>query len=624
MPSEDSPSRVCVLFGVAGCGKTTLGKALCERLNALPDSPRDAVFVDADDLHTPEAREKMSKGVALTDTDRAPWLARVRARVMDAARPDGPGGSGTPRNRDVILACSALKREYRSALVSDAHEEAPWLGAVDFVHLRVPASALESRLAARQKQGTHFFPKDSLRAQLETLEMGRAGYTSEGGLCATTSVDADVPVEKAVDVLYEKVIRNAVERASWESSLRLFLDRWHASLVRLGLGSEVSRDRGDSPPRIDHVCFRCSTETQYVDVLRRLKKLGHVAAGSSVVGGRIVTTVRLIPPARWRGFWIPAVEVPMPKPGRPKPDGWEHAEVALMRGGVHGPEHLRALLAKYPGVLFDAKGLRKDVNPELSCDLGDGATVKFHNRPLLEVVAYEIERGWVRPPSEDDRDAEDAAEAEEGSRREDPDERSGGKRRKTLEERAYAWDPSSEVYGVEIREPWVSLLANGEKTIETRAYPLPKELLNIPLVLLATPGLLPGELPKSTLRDASAAGAARIVGAAVFSAATRYATKREWVSDFHAHRVPDEEGNGFAWDGPERSGPMFAWRVARVWRRSSVSRPSPPMRRAFRSLFRLDAETETVLGLMGDSGEDDEDDGKGRWDDDGANDRPWH
>ena len=102
MASEASASRAYVLYGVAGCGKTTLGRALVERLNdAAPETKRDAVFVDADDLHSPEAREKMSQGEPLTETDREPWLARVRARMLESARPSEITGKTTPR--DVLV-----------------------------------------------------------------------------------------------------------------------------------------------------------------------------------------------------------------------------------------------------------------------------------------------------------------------------------------------------------------------------------------------------------------------------------------------------------------------------------------------------------------------------------------
>ena len=57
-------------------------------------------------------------------------------------------------------------------------------------------------------------------------------------------------------------------------------------------------------------------------------------------------------------------------------------------------------------------------------------------------------------------------------------------------------------------------------------------------------------------------------------------------------------------------------------------RPSPPLRRVLRSIFVLDADVEQLL-LYHDDHEDeilDDLDGEeaGRWDDEGANDRPWH
>jgi hypothetical protein len=73
--------------------------------------------------------------------------------------------------------------------------------------------------------------------------------------------------------------------------------------------------------------------------------------------------------------------------------------VALMVGGVRGVEALEALrgahsLLEGPGcVPWDDKGMDKELNPELSVDLGESCCVKFHNRPLLEVVAYEIAHG---------------------------------------------------------------------------------------------------------------------------------------------------------------------------------------------------------------------------------------
>jgi len=129
-------------MGVSGAGKTAVGEVVAERLG-WP-------FVDADDLHPPGNIRKMAAGVPLTDADRLPWLERVRAAIAEH------GGSG----RSVVVACSALKREYREFLRK---------GQVDirFVYLRGTRPVFERRLAGRSG---HFFDPSLLTSQLETLE----------------------------------------------------------------------------------------------------------------------------------------------------------------------------------------------------------------------------------------------------------------------------------------------------------------------------------------------------------------------------------------------------------------------------------------------------------------------
>ena len=64
------PADVVVVMGVAGSGKTTVGAALAAALGWR--------FVDADDLHSPESVAKMARGEPLNDSDRWPWLDRLR------------------------------------------------------------------------------------------------------------------------------------------------------------------------------------------------------------------------------------------------------------------------------------------------------------------------------------------------------------------------------------------------------------------------------------------------------------------------------------------------------------------------------------------------------------------
>lgn len=119
-----SPFAQLIVMGVSGSGKTTLGQGLAAHYGCA--------FLDADDLHPPDARAKMARGEGLTDADRAPWLARLRA-ALDEHAEYAAGG--------VVLACSALKASYRAVLGG------PQTG---FLFLDVPQGVLRSRLEARQ------------------------------------------------------------------------------------------------------------------------------------------------------------------------------------------------------------------------------------------------------------------------------------------------------------------------------------------------------------------------------------------------------------------------------------------------------------------------------------------
>jgi gluconokinase len=140
-------------MGAAGSGKTTLGRALARNLGAT--------FLDADEFHTTEAKQKMARGVGLDDADRAPWLARLRAALDE---------SGKGRERPVVLACSALKADYRTELgVDDAD--------VRLVYLSVPKAELKRRLEVRTG---HYAGPELLDSQLETLEVPESGLHLDG------------------------------------------------------------------------------------------------------------------------------------------------------------------------------------------------------------------------------------------------------------------------------------------------------------------------------------------------------------------------------------------------------------------------------------------------------------
>src|ERR1700761_2881916 len=88
-----------IVAGVSGSGKSTVGELLAERL--------DWQFIDGDSLHPAANIAKMARGEPLTDADRAPWLRRIGERI-DAEEEAG---------RHSVVACSALKRRYRTELL---------------------------------------------------------------------------------------------------------------------------------------------------------------------------------------------------------------------------------------------------------------------------------------------------------------------------------------------------------------------------------------------------------------------------------------------------------------------------------------------------------------------------
>lgn len=156
-----------VVMGVSGAGKSTVARVIADRLGAP--------FLDADDVHPPANRRKLSAGEPLTDDDRRPWLAAVRAGMRER---DRTMGSGT----GLVVACSALRRAYRDIL---RQVERP----VFFVELGTDPELIAARLAARRG---HFASQRILESQLSTVEPLEADET--GIVCPIT-----LPVSEIAD-----------------------------------------------------------------------------------------------------------------------------------------------------------------------------------------------------------------------------------------------------------------------------------------------------------------------------------------------------------------------------------------------------------------------------------------
>ena len=155
-----------VLVGPMGCGKTTIGKVLSQKTGWS--------FEDADDFHPESNKNKMAAGIPLDDDDRAPWLQILHDLILDHLA----------RGENLILACSALKKEYRRALGIDQKE-------VISVFLQGTQELLQERIGLREHE---YMNRGLLQSQLDTLEIPEGGIVVD--IAGTPEFIADQILQK--------------------------------------------------------------------------------------------------------------------------------------------------------------------------------------------------------------------------------------------------------------------------------------------------------------------------------------------------------------------------------------------------------------------------------------------
>lgn len=133
---------IILVMGVSGSGKTTVGQLLAKSLGWE--------FCDADALHPVANIEKMSRGIPLDDADRKPWLERLQQAIAQWLQED----------KNMVLACSALKAAYRQMLLQDKKR-------IRLIYLKGDFKIIQERLI---KRPDHYMSPELLQSQLDTLE----------------------------------------------------------------------------------------------------------------------------------------------------------------------------------------------------------------------------------------------------------------------------------------------------------------------------------------------------------------------------------------------------------------------------------------------------------------------
>jgi len=134
-------SKVIILFGVSGCGKSLIGEKLAEDLKYE--------FIEGDDFHSNENIEKMNNNIPLNDNDREIWLKDINSEINRL------------KIKNIVVACSALKESYRQALIDGVDAD------IDWFCLKGNFNLIKKRLDSRE---VHFFKSDLLDSQFNIIE----------------------------------------------------------------------------------------------------------------------------------------------------------------------------------------------------------------------------------------------------------------------------------------------------------------------------------------------------------------------------------------------------------------------------------------------------------------------
>jgi len=164
MPSP----RIILLMGVAGSGKTTIGRRLADQLGWR--------YHEADDFHSAGNKDKMGRGIPLDDYDRAPWLAAIRAAMDDSLA----------AGRSAVFTCSGLKEKYRRVLLDGAP-------GVSLVYL---ACDIETSLARVGRRQGHYMKADMVKSQFEALEVPADALT----------IDTRLPPDKILAEITQRLL----------------------------------------------------------------------------------------------------------------------------------------------------------------------------------------------------------------------------------------------------------------------------------------------------------------------------------------------------------------------------------------------------------------------------------
>ena len=129
-------------MGVSGCGKSTVAKAIADKLCYQ--------FVEADDFHSIENREHMAQGKPLNNKMREPWIIALCDYLQ----------YGAQQKVDCVMAFSGLQAEHRARFNQLGFERIT-------LFLDGKPELIQQRIENRTN---HYMPSSLLKSQYQSLQ----------------------------------------------------------------------------------------------------------------------------------------------------------------------------------------------------------------------------------------------------------------------------------------------------------------------------------------------------------------------------------------------------------------------------------------------------------------------
>lgn len=142
---------------------------------------------------------------------------------------------------------------------------------------------------------------------------------------------------------------------------------------------------------------------------------------------------------------------------------------------------------------------------------------------------------------------------------------------KTL--RWQGWADEERRFGLEMQQPYSEFVLNGQKSIESRAYPLPEALIDVKIEILQSEkgqdrvSSVPDRviLQKSSDNNSSIQSPLKRIGWVKFAKCIQYKSRERFEADREKHLV--DPNSGYSWNDDR---PMYGWVVGSYQKQDAV------------------------------------------------------